>query len=242
MTVLTRATNAAQVRFISIPVTWLTQENGRRAVVPRAISLGFENVSGVAGPIEGLTWWGLDLMWISPNWYECEEYDNTFQISFHEDAGGVPGSAVCSYTLEAARTPTGILYTGAELNEYSVTLPEPCVLVNGWVSIVGLGDPECWFMWMSSGDGSGQSYCDGCATPWQSDDLSVCLIGSVGGVFGACCDDVTGDCGENVEIVNCLGADQRFVPDGTCDDLDPPCGVLTGACQRACQPDRPRVF
>ena len=190
----------------------------------------FENVSGVAGPIEGLTWWGLDLMWISPNWYECEEYDNTFQISFHEDAGGVPGSAVCSYTLEAARTPTGILYTGAELNEYSVTLPEPCVLVNGWVSIVGLGDPECWFMWMSSGDGSGQSYCDGCATPWQSDDLSVCLIGSVGGVFGACCDDVTGDCGENVEIVNCLGADQRFVPDGTCDDLDPPCGVLTGAC------------
>lgn len=190
----------------------------------------FENFAGVAGPIESLMWWGLDLQWVPPDWYECEESDNTFQISFHEDAGGVPGPAVCSYTLEVTRTQTGILYMGAEMNEYSVTLPQPCVLVNGWVSIVGLGDPDCWFLWMSSGDGAGQSYCEGCVDPWHADDLSVCLVGPVGGVYGACCDDTTGTCNENVEIVDCLGADQRFAPDGVCEDFDPPCGELTGAC------------
>jgi hypothetical protein len=169
-------------------------------------------------------------MWMSPNWYECEDSDPSFQISFHEDAGGVPGAEVCSYTLVATRTPTGILYEGAELNEYSVTLPQPCVLVNGWVSIVGLGDYGCWFLWMSSGDGTGQSYCEGCSEAWESDDLSLCLIGTPGGILGACCDDTAGNCNEDVDIVDCLGADQRFVPDGACADLDPPCGVLTGAC------------
>ena len=40
-----------------------------------------------------------------------------------------------------------------ELNEYEAILPEPCVVTKGWISIVGLGDPECWFLWMSAGLG-----------------------------------------------------------------------------------------
>jgi hypothetical protein len=189
----------------------------------------FEDFSGVAGAIESVTWWGLDLDNVGGNQFvECEEPDPTFVIAFHEDAGGVPGAVVCSEVLTATRTPLGILYLGAELNEYHVELPVPCVLTSGWISIVGLGDPECWFLWMSSGIGS--SYCQGCQPPPQDIDLSVCLNGIVGGVFGACCNDVEGTCSDGVEISECVGEDVRFLPEGTCADLDPPCGVVLGAC------------
>jgi hypothetical protein len=199
-------------------------------------SAGFvrsEDFWSVAGTIEAVTWWGLDLDHIGDNQFvECDEPDPTFNITFRVDAGGVPGAPVCAYTLTATRTPTGILYLGAELNEYSVVLPEPCVLVNGWITIEGLGDPECWFLWMSAGLGT--SHCDGCADPNESFDLSLCLVGTEGGVFGACCDDTTGACTDDVEITDCAAGGLRFAPDQLCADLDPPCGTIIGAC---CFPD-----
>ncbi|MCI0630934.1 MAG: hypothetical protein L0Y44_09815 [Phycisphaerales bacterium] len=189
----------------------------------------YEDFSGVAGPIQSLKWWGLDLHPLGGSlWTECTEKDPTFDISFHPNAGGVPGAAICSYTLPATRTPLGIAYLGAELNEYTVELPSPCIITNGWISIVGLGDPECWFLWMSAGTGS--SHCDNCLPPQQGNDYAVCFNGEFGGVFGACCNDATGQCLENIEITNCLGASQRFAPNQPCSALNPPCGVILGAC------------
>jgi hypothetical protein len=190
----------------------------------------FEDFDGVAGAIAAITWWGVDLDNIEGTnaFIECDEPDPTFQISMHEDAGGVPGAAVCTYTLLATRSPLGINYLGAELNEYHVELPEPCVLVRGWVSIVGLGDEECWFLWMSSG--AGGSWCDGCGSSAEQWDLAICLEGAVGGVLGACCDQAGGGCAEGVDIADCSGAGQRFEPGLTCAELDPPCGVTIGAC------------
>jgi hypothetical protein len=40
---------------------------------------------------------------------------------------------------------------------------------------------------------------------------------------GACCDDVIGECLEDVNEANCDG---RFILGGTCDDFDPPCGPI----------------
>lgn len=102
------------------------------------------------------------------------------------------------------------------------------MLVNGWISIVGLGDSDCWFLWMSAG--FGESYCQGCWSQWESDDLSFCLVGSAGGVYGACCDEPAGVCTDEVEITACLGEDQLFAPDVPCSSFDPPCGVIVGAC------------
>ena len=193
----------------------------------------FEDFTGVGGAIDGLAWWGLDLDHLGGNlWLDCDEPDPTFIISFHEDAAGVPGRQACSYTLLAERTPTGELYLGAELNEYSVSLPQACTLVNGWVSIVGEGDSECWFLWMSAG--LGYSYCDGCAVQFDSMDYALCLLGEEGGVFGACCDDRAGTCLDRVDISDCAAAGLRFEPNVTCAQLDPPCGVVPGAC---CFPD-----
>jgi hypothetical protein len=192
-----------------------------------------EDFAGATGAIEALTWWGLDLEFVPPgSWIECVESDPTFHVTFRTDAAGVPGAVVCTYTLLATRTPLPFLYLGAQLNEYRVTLPQPCVLVNGWVSIAGAGDPSCWFLWMSAGTGS--SYCAGCTPEPQDIDLALCLEGEAGGVFGACCDDDTGSCMERVEITACGAGGLRFLPGGACDELDPPCGVLEGAC---CQGD-----
>jgi hypothetical protein len=48
--------------------------------------------------------------------------------------------------------------------------------------------------------------------------------------FGACCNDITGECEDNVSSLDCP-ASSRFVPDESCCDLDPPCGqAFTGAC------------
>ena len=189
----------------------------------------FQDFAGVTGPIESLTWWGVDLLPVPPNaWEECEEIDPTFEIRFYVDAGGVPGALVCSATVLATRTEVGLNYLGTPLLEYTAVLPEPCVMTSGWVSIVGLGDPTCWFLWMSAGLGG--SYCDGCADAFPAEALAICLEGAPGGVFGACCNQVTGECADDVEITKCQGPDLRFEPDTACADLDPPCGVILGAC------------
>ncbi|MCA9256431.1 MAG: hypothetical protein KDA33_12375 [Phycisphaerales bacterium] len=202
----------------------------------------YERFSGLVGPITKVTFWGFDLG-IPPSgqFDECVETDNTFQISFHPDLGNRPAEAICDYTLTATRTPTGVYYIdGFELNEYEVILPQPCVLTRGWISILGLGDPLCNFVWAptrSAGDNF--SVCSGCVEVEQSIDLAVCIRGTYSGVFGACCDDAVGACTDNVEIVNCLGPSQRFAPDTLCSDLSPACGVEIGAC---CGNDQTRAL
>lgn len=190
----------------------------------------WEDFTGVAGAIDSLQWWGVDLEPIGGNnFIECVEGTTDFRITFHEDAGGVPGPEVCSYELTSTYAPTGIKYLGTTLNEYSVTLPTPCVVINGWVSIVGLGDPTCWFLWMSS-NMFGDHWCEGCIPNEQDFDVNACFGGIAGGLFGACCDEASVACDDDVEIIGCLDPQQRFLPDQACDALDPPCGTILGAC------------
>ncbi len=190
----------------------------------------FEDFAGVAGPIEHITFWGLDLDNIegTNDFVECVEDDPQFEIAFHRDANGVPGEQVCSYTVLAERIPTLFDYLGANVIEFRAVLPASCVLTRGWVKIVGLGDEDCWFLWLSAGLGG--SLCEGCSVEQQDDDFAFCLNGPVGGVTGACCVDETGQCEENVDIADCAQSTQRFRPGTACADLDPPCGIILGAC------------
>ena len=52
-------------------------------------------------------------------------------------------------------------------------------------------------------------------------------LNTTGPIFGACCDDATGVCNDNVAIANCTG---RFAANTLCANLNPPCGVVLGAC------------
>jgi hypothetical protein len=192
----------------------------------------FDNFSGVIGQITDLHWWGFDVVCC---YSECDELNPLFDITFYTDAGGFPGVPVCTYTaVPAVRNPTGILYAGFQLIEFDIPLlSPPCVLGNGWVSIVGTGgNLSCWQYWMSSPVGDGLCYqadASGALTP-QSFDLSFCLTGAYTPIFGACCDDNTGDCQDNVELINCIGPGLRFAANTTCEELNPGCGELPGAC------------
>ncbi len=192
----------------------------------------FEDFAGVGGPIDAVSWWGLDLDYVGGGlWEECTEFDPAFDITFHADAGGFPGAPVCTYTVTAERIPLGIYYLGSELNEYRAVLPGACTLTRGWISLVGLGDAECAFLWISAGPGF--SWCSGCAPAAQNADLALCLLGTAGGVLGACCDELAASCTDAVDISECLAPEQYFTPEQTCAELAPPCGVIHGACCHA---------
>ncbi len=102
----------------------------------------WDNFSEIIGPIDALTWWGLELRLVGGNWVECDESDPQFAISFHHDDAGSPGKLVCSDVVAANRTLTGVDYQGTDLIEYQVILPHACVITNGWISIHGLGDTD----------------------------------------------------------------------------------------------------
>jgi len=190
----------------------------------------WENFSEVVGAIDDVTWWGLDLELVNGTFVECVDPTGLFSVTVRRDRAGRPGEAVCSFQGEVAQSATGIDYAGAELNEYRVTLPEACILTQGWISIEGAGDPDCWFLWMSSTGGDDRSLCDGCETPVAADDLSLCLGGSAGGITGSCCDASTGACTDGIDIADCVGVGQSFGPGDLCSQLDPPCAQETGAC------------
>ena len=167
-------------------------------------------------------------------WTVCTDSNPVFEIKFYQDDGGAPGIEVCSYTMTPHMTNTGIMYAGfVPLLYYTVDLLEPCcTLSDGWVSIQGFGDADCWFMWLSASTGDGSSYFKNDGTPEAYFyDNSLCLTGEYVLIRGACCDDGTGICEDDVEQMDCAG---RFAANTLCTDLDPACGVIPGAC---CHPD-----
>jgi cysteine-rich repeat protein len=140
----------------------------------------FESFSGVAQPICDIHWWGYDMAWVDGGWVECTENPMPFEIKFYQDAGGLPGAEVCSYSFTSDGTYVANL--GWELWGYSEVLDPCCVITDGWVSIVGAGNPACYFLWANSyvGDGSncnydGATFLCGTSDNYSHIDLSVCL-------------------------------------------------------------------
>jgi hypothetical protein len=191
--------------------------------------LVYENFFGVGGDIETMRFWGLRLWHDGFGWNPCTEDPVPFNITFYDDAGGTPGTAQCSYNISVAGVFTGNTYAGfADLFEYNVNLPTPCSLSDGWVSIEGDGLTTCWFMWMSGDGGDSNSLqWDGTALTDTGYDRGLCLGGQYVPVYGACCDDSTGTCTDNVEQLDC-DASFRFEANTLCADLDPACGSITG--------------
>lgn len=142
----------------------------------------YENFTGVIAPICDIHWWGFQ---VDDYFEDCVDSAPVFVIGFYEDDNGRPGSNVCFYEVIADVTPTGIFYNFGgyfnQLNYYSVSeLSSCCELTDGWVSITGVGDEDCWFMWISSGIGDGNSWSDNGETGESMGmDLSICLTGVV---------------------------------------------------------------
>jgi len=190
----------------------------------------FEN----GGEITGIDFWGWKAV-MNDQWENCFEEPMTFLIEFWLDDGtGRPNVAtgpVYSYNLPIDSLYMDSLYLGyINAYEWSVSLPAPCTLSSGHISIQGQSDPNCWFLWLSSPIGDGHSWLMKNGNMYDYDyDNSLCLTGTSMDVYGACCDDATGSCSDNVEQQQCPPP-MRFRPNTFCADLGPPCGLIPGAC------------
>jgi len=135
----------------------------------------------VETPILDFHFWGLNVA--SGTSDSCREDPMPFSIGFFPDSAGYPASAaICSYEVNLAPTATGLRYfllgRTFEMLYYSTDLTPPCSLLSGWVSVQGVGNPNCWFLWISSPIGNRASL------RWEDEyeeyypmpfDLAVCL-------------------------------------------------------------------
>ncbi len=191
----------------------------------------------ISDPINSLHWWGLFGHFVGATWETCTESDPQFEITFWEDNETLPpDTIICGpYVVTPEITPTALEFDGFTLYEFGITgLFPQCLLPEGncWVSIVGLGDTNCWFLWMSSSGYDDTSYYNNDGA-WQErdHDLSLCM-GSVVVLAGACCNDATGVCTDDVLNLDCVGPDERFASGTLCANLVPPCETSVGACCR----------
>ena len=185
----------------------------------------------VSGEVCDIHWYGF-MLYLGSDWAQCTDSDPAFEIKFYEDGGSAPGAELCRYTVYPTITGTGLLYHSSyqfELQYFEVPSLDPCCTVdpNGWVSIQGLGDTTCWFLWMSSPNGDGSSYFNNNGTVESyAYDNSFCLTGEYIPTYGACCEDSTATCTDGVEKLDCPPP-LRFTANTLCADLDPACGDIT---------------
>jgi hypothetical protein len=123
-----------------------------------------------------LSVWGLQLFYDGAGWVGCTT-DYGFNVRAYDDAGGMPGAESASaLNVAAVKTATGDLYAGAyEGFRFDMDFAATNV---GWVSVQSESDGlGCWFLWMSSGIGDGDSALDD-GTGWVMGygfDLSLCI-------------------------------------------------------------------
>jgi hypothetical protein len=172
-----------------------------------------------------------------------------FRIRFYNDNAGAPDpSFVYQEVVTPAMVDTGetVLYGTIPAIRwmYTAVLTTPRQMANGWFSICGQGSPNCYSLWEGSGSDGGDNkiyrwwevggtipgdpvttYCD----------LSYCFGPKQ---IGACCDDRTSTCTDNVLQVACAAIGGRFRRDQPCssfgsdpnDPNDYACGLAPGAC------------
>ena len=186
-----------------------------------------ENFNGVEGVICDIHFWGLN---VDPYIEDCSPPENPmpFEIIFYDDNNGTPGNVVQVYNPTLPGTPTGELYDGLyELYAYDYVMDSCIYLTDGWISIQGQGDEECWFLWISHGNvGNGYSLENGIPVDY---DLNLCLTGNSTDIYGACCDGYTGTCTDSVLLDQCPSP-LRWAYNTACVDLNPACGETLGSC------------
>ncbi len=192
----------------------------------------FESFSGLTNSIEGMHWWGVMAFNSGFSWLPCTESNPEVLIEFWADAGGQPditNGPLYTYNIVPSMMSSDFNYNSFEGLYFEVDFDPVVPMASGWVSIQGQGDTDCWHLWTNSFDGDSSHYVYDSRIPGlesQEDDRSFCLTGTVEEFFGACCDDSTGQCEDNVSSFTCTG---RFMADTLCADLDPACG-RPGAC------------
>ncbi len=208
-------------------------------------------------PIHGISWYG---SYVDGAFNGCVKANHTFRLQFYNDDGtGKPvvDPPVATFNVTAnARVVDTINWSGGRTSlkyAFWATLPSAVTLAKGHVSICGTGSSACWYLWGPSLEGNHVVYRwyeqgHTAVTAYTHNDVAYCF-----GVLlpGACCNDWSGVCDDHSDHFSChyeanLGTTPpggRFTTD-RCQDFDPPCGRMWGACCKAdetCAPNLTRV-
>jgi hypothetical protein len=174
----------------------------------------------------------------------CDKPGAEFRIRFYPlDPNGGPDPNTpypFEFHVPILKTDTGerLNFGGtvpAILWQFTVVLDTPVTLDAGWMGLTCVTDlGSCSFLWDSSAEGDNVLYED-----WESDGWDpVIRTGTCEGVnycfgekqLGACCDDCSQTCTDNVTLFECEGLGGRFVQNTLCSNISPPCGAELGAC------------
>ena len=138
----------------------------------------FEDFSGVASPIGGITFWGI--IFNVDNSSDCYGGGSVdFTINFYQDNAGAVGTLDQSFNVTLTPTVTGSVLANASLLKFETVLPSAVSLANGWVSVVRLnpGPDNCMFGWANTFNGDNlmgfNSF--GGTIFYQGTDVAVCL-------------------------------------------------------------------
>lgn len=155
---------------------------------------------GAGQSVGALRVWGLRVHQ-NGSWQSCSEDPVPFLVKFYPDVSGLPGGEVCSYAVSAYGFGTGLVFNTFPLYRYDIELGSPCEQSSGWVSVQGAGDPDCWFLWMSSPTGDGKSLANTGSGPTVANfDLSLCVSPGTGA--GVCPGDLNCDGQIDFEDIN----------------------------------------
>ena len=176
------------------------------------------------------------LLWNSGGGPLASDYD----LIVWDDVGGAPGAPIMTLaTALVSETPTGRTWFGRPEFWLEVAVA-PTVIPAGtyWLEMHVVG-PENAFAMAHANDGIGAEIIG--APVWVNYEdfgglqpgiivfgvdygLNFCLTEG-GEVIGACCNEDTGDCTDNVNVFDCPTG-YRFEANTLCSELDPPCGEV----------------
>lgn len=145
----------------------------------------YDNFDGTMMSITDFHWWGLSLFWTGSGWTACDPTGMTFDLTFHDDSGGQPGAAICTYTGVSPAGVAGASYGGYTLYYWELTGLTPSCDPTGasWVGIHSYPNGAGCALLVMSGTGGDANLLqwDGAAYTPNPYDAALCITGSIGG-------------------------------------------------------------
>jgi len=195
-----------------------------------------------------LHYWGFGTQEWAPDWNDCDFGGKVdVRVKFYETDPNstLPPPApkwyapLCTYDTTAKVEKTQYWFPTLQIwiRRFTVLLPTPCSLPDGWLSVQEiLGDGDCLMGLLSGGGGDNRSFvcdADGCEV-WVSSipsaDMAFCLYDTY--PKGACCDESDGSCADDVYWDECQGPSQKFYEEKSCEYVYDHnlCAAVPGAC------------
>lgn len=112
----------------------------------------YDSFGGVTEEIVGVRFWGFTAHQGSSGYEACEREPDDFEVVICADNGhGAPGGVLYQEQFhDLTGQDTGQDFFDYDILDYAVTFAQPQRIESGWLSIRGVSDGNCWFLWGGS--------------------------------------------------------------------------------------------